>query len=1025
MLIGLALVPRLGVQLHPSVHLPQVRISYSWHSNPAIHIEREVTSRLEAAFSMLQGVREINSVSTMGRGHIDIFFKKNTNIDLARFEIAAQIRRLYPSFPQGVTYPTTTVSRAAGRQNPLLTYTITAPETSYHIGRYVESQLMPALVNIKGVDNVRFYGDSPLEYHITYHTSRLEQYGIKLGQVAQALQDYFGENYLGIAYPQTPQAGSGMLPVLLKAQSLPNWQQIPVANIQGKIIYLGDVADISLQEQLPWSYHRINGQSTLMLSIYPERGENQIRLASHLRNQLETLSMHMPEQWQMLLSYDDTEFIRNDLKRVVNRMLFSLSILLLFVLLITRNYRYVLLILLTLLANILLAISWYVLFDVEIHLYSLAGITVSFGIIIDNSIVMIEHLRHHGNRKVFLAILAATLTTIGALSVIFMLNPVQQAQLKDFAAVVLINLILSLAIAWFLIPALQPALRSRQEKPFRRTKRRVARFGALYLSLLLWLRRYRWLVLSLLILGFGIPLHLLPGKLESTHWSARFYNASLGSSFYQSRIKPKAEPYLGGAFRLFSQFVFERSYFSDPERTSLHIRGQMPDGATIHQLNESFIMMEQFLAAFHEIDQYQTRILDYNNGMITVFFKAGHDHGAFPHTLKARVIQKALAIGGAEWSVFGVGQAFSNVLSGGGASAPIILEGYNYDLLYRFAEQLRAKALENPRINTATIGGAEPWRRANRIEFFLGIDARHLALYNLNMRRVSADLSDLMMQQNLQNVYHDNLPVPLKLISDRYQQFSVWELQNLPLHIGEVSQKTSSFLQLDKRFSGNDINKYNQQYRLSFAFNFMGPHILQERVTKELTEYINAHMPLGFKARQQTWGWDKEQKKDYLLILLVIVIIYFICAILLESLLQPLAIIGLIPISFIGLFLTFYLFKLNFDQGGLAAFILLSGLAVNAGLYILNDYNNFRQKWPRANPLRLYLKAYQYKILPVLLTISSTIIGLIPFLTGKQEAFWYAFAAGTIGGLVFSMVAIILVFPVFLRLQPHTLPGDN
>jgi len=85
-------------------------------------------------------------------------------------------------------------------------------------------------------------------------------------------------------------------------------------------------------------------------------------------------------------------------------------------------------------------------------------------------------------------------------------------------------------------------------------------------------------------------------------------------------------------------------------------------------------------------------------------------------------------------------------------------------------------------------------------------------------------------------------------------------------------------------------------------------------------------------------------------------------------------------------------------------------------LYILNDFNNFRNAQPGRNRQLLYLKAFQYKITPVLLTISSTVIGLIPFVIGQREPFWFAFAAGTMGGLVFSLMGVFFFFPVFLKL---------
>ena len=150
------------------------------------------------------------------------------------------------------------------------------------------------------------------------------------------------------------------------------------------------------------------------------------------------------------------------------------------------------------------------------------------------------------------------------------------------------------------------------------------------------------------------------------------------------------------------------------------------------------------------------------------------------------------------------------------------------------------------------------------------------------------------------------------------------------------------------------------------------------------------------------------------------VIIFVICSILLESFTQPLAIISMIPISFIGVFLTFYLFDINFDQGGFASFILLSGLVVNAGLYIINDFNNLRKQYPGRDGFSLYLKAYNQKIIPVILTIISSVLGLTPFIwQGQNEVFWFAFAAGAIGGLVFSIVALWIYLPLFLRLRSN------
>src|SRR5690606_16768600 len=130
-------------------------------------------------------------------------------------------------------------------------------------------------------------------------------------------------------------------------------------------------------------------------------------------------------------------------------------------------------------------------------------------------------------------------------------------------------------------------------------------------------------------------------------------------------------------------------------------------------------------------------------------------------------------------------------------------------------------------------------------------------------------------------------------------------------------------------------------------------------------------------------------------------------------------IITLIPISFIGSFLTFYLFDINFDQGGYASFILLLGLAVSARLFIINEVNTFRNHKPNRTPVATSITMYNHRIIPLFLTIISTVVGLIPFIWGGQnEVFWFAFASGVIGGLLFSVIAIIIYLPLLLKLNP-------
>lgn len=1029
MLAGLVFSGKLAIQLHPEADLSAFSIRCAWPGASALQIEREVTSKLEATLSLIRGAESISSFSTAGRARVDVQFKKTADTEMIRFEMASQVRRLFPDLPEGVTYPEIHENHSLAGQRRLLVYSVLSHESPDVVNQYLESQIFPKITNVAGVDEVFLSGESQMEYKIIYDSEKMRRMQLSVNDISDAIQHTVQQHFAGMTQLGTdkPAGHFSRLPITMRADvpGSSGWTNIPLAKVDGRIIYLTDIAEVRVQEREPPHYYRINGQQAMLITINAESGMNRMRLATQLKSKMSHLQASMPPDWSLELTYDDTRVLRKELSRVGFRMIFSLTVLVLFVLVTSGNYKYALMILITLLANVLIAVTCYYFFNIKIHLYSLAGITVSFGMIVDNGIVMMTHLRQHGNKKVFLAILAATLTSAGSLSVIFLLSPVQQAQLSDFAAVVLINIMASLFVAWFFIPAVYSCSRTEAArslfsrrflwKAYRRQK-----------QLLLFMGRYRMLTLMTLLLIFGLPVHLLPEKLDGIHPAARIYNRTFGSSFYQETLKPVSDRLLGGSLRLFNLFVLEHSYFSTPERTVLTINARMPHGASIHQLNDAVVIIEDHLRSYDEIEQFQTRILSHDNASVTVFFKPSFDDDVFPHHLQNQIVQKALHIGGVSWNVSGAGRGFSNSPMVSTRRMGIVLEGYNYEQLYRIAVNLKEMSEKNPRISNKIITGSEMWmNQSNRMGYFVETDLLHAAIYKTDVPNVMHKLSKNNNAMHLSPIPFENIVLPVRILPDTFGELCPWSMNQTTISPGATAYQAAGTFSIKKRSLDNDIFKYNQQYRLHLYYDFTGPPLLMEKMTNQLLEEVHDTLPIGYKVYKEQWNLDGRSKNDYWLIALVIVIIFFLCAILLESLLQPLAIIALIPVSFIGLFLTFYIFKLNFDQGGLAAFIMLSGLSVNAGLYILNDYNIFRKKRPGSEPLAVYMKAFYYKFFPVFLTITSTITGLLPFLIGQREVFWFAFAAGTIGGLGFSLIALCLFFPVFLGLKQKSLSSAD
>ena len=801
---------------------------------------------------------------------------------------------------------------------------------------------------------------------------------------------------------------------------------ITVTASDGKIIRLDELVTVARMEEAPQSYYRINGLNSIYMSVTAVETANQLQLSNEVMREMEAIRLTLPPGYEVHTSYDATEYIREELNKIYFRTGLTVLILLVFVWIITLNLKYLLLIVTSLAINISVAVIFYYLFGLEMQLYSLAGITVSLNLVIDSTIVMTDHILHRRNLKAFMSVLAATLTTMGALVIIFFLDEKIRLNLQDFAAVVIINLAVSLFVALFFVPAMIDRIKlvkrqsvKRWVRSHIRIRRLTVYFTHFYQLLIRFLLRWRVAVCILLLLGFGLPVFLLPEKLEGEgKWIER-YNKTLGSSTYKEKVKPVVDKALGGSLRLFVQKVYEGSYFSRNEEVVLYANANLPNGSTLEQMNTLVKRVETYLSGFKEIKQFHASVYNARRANLQIYFKKEYQHSGFPYTLKANLIGKVSELGGGSWDVYGLqDQGFSNDVRESAGSYRIKMYGYNYDELYAWAEKLKEVLLSHRRIKEVFIKSEFSWWKDDYQEFYFNLNKERMAQEGINAQHLFSAIQPIF-GKNMQvgSVVTESGTESIRLSSRQSHDYDVWAMQFFPYGVdGGKHYKLSELATVEKGQMPQQIAKENQQYRLCLQYEYIGSYEQGNKIQKRDLEEFNKLLPMGYTAESdsQSWSWGKKDNKQYLLLLVVIAIIFFTTSILFNSLKQPLAIIFVIPVSYIGVFLTFYWFRLNFDQGGFASFVLLCGITVNASIYILNEYNSIRSRFPRLSMLRAYTKAWNAKILPIFLTVVSTILGFIPFMVGTdKEAFWFPLAAGTIGGLVMSIIGIFFFLPVF------------
>lgn len=1013
--VGISVMPLLNVQYVPSSSVNKITVSYIWPgASPAI-IENDVTSLLEGVLSSVSSNTGVSSLSGNGHGNVEISFRKGTDMEAARFEVATCIRNIYPSFPKGVSYPNISAGTSGIEEKMALLYEIKGDLPTLDIYNYLSEHVTGRLSEVEGTGKVQLSGAVPFEWAIRLDSDKASVYGITPEMVASVFNSYFSETILGMTM-----TGNGKMSVKLANKvSDDGFGAIPVSKAGDRIIYLRDIADIVHRESQPSSYYRINGLNTISLSVNAEPNTNIIDVAHRVHAVMNDLSKDFPDTLEATLSYDASEYISKELDKIYFRTALCLLILMAFVFVVSRSWRYVAIISATLAVNIFIAVAMYFFLGLDIHIYTLAGITVSLGIIIDSSIVMTDHYGYYRNRAAFPSLLGAVATTIAALGVIFLLPESSRVNLSDFAAVISVNLCVSLVTAYLFVPSLMdrfPVGRP-SGKGRKRRLRRIVRLNRLYERYIIFGVRHKWLLVLLLIAAFGIPTFMLPGIIvkplgELSRWE-EIYNKFITWTPYASN-RDVIDKVMGSSFGLFSRSVNRSNYFREPGRQVLTISGKMPEGCTVAQMNEVMGSMESFLSGFDEIESFVTEIRDPQNGFITVYFKPEYEKSVFPSWLKSQAASMAVHFGGATWVVSGIDDlSFSNDYNTDFKSNKLDLYGYNCDDLIRYSKEIIDYMSGFSNVMEPELVSGFGFGSSSRDEYNMSFDGKALAVAGTSPYSYYSVLASKLYNTDVGSMIYDGSLTDVVLESSDSDSFDLWYINNVPVRVDSVKVKLSGAGNVRMESTGLDIFKKDQSYLFRIAFNYSGRVPEYIKFSEMLQSHVNSNiLPMGFKLEDKAFSdFDKLKDNQLKVILLIAVIIYVMCSMIFNSLRLPIAIMSLIPVSFIGVFLTFGIGKFPFDQGGFAAFVMLSGTVVNACIYIINAMGQDKRKY---SPVKRYLRAFNHKINAIILTVVSTVLGLVPFLfDGPSEVFWFAFAIATIGGMFFSLIALVFYLPVF------------
>jgi hydrophobic/amphiphilic exporter-1 (mainly G- bacteria), HAE1 family len=1028
-LLGVAAWTNLPLELLPDASFPRLSVTLQWLGASPETVEARATAPMEAAIQRIPGVERITSTTREGEASIQVEFHRDVDMDFVRLELTERIGGLEDELPDGLRPPVVTPyvpqEFETEASQPFLHYSFTGPLVLEALRLHLEDEVIPALLRIEGVQEVVVEGGRQRLLEVELDPDAVESLGLQPGSVVAALSELDLVREAGAI-----RSGDAEWAVTIRTRPA-DLRELRESLLPGEWatpIRVDDVAVVRDTFEEPSSYFRINGSPAVSFQVVNARGTNVVRLADRVKERIDAMEGRHPAGSEMVLNLDQSERIRTQLWDLRNRAAVAAVVIFFVLFAFLRSVRSAAIVFATIAFSILIALNLVYFSGLSLNLLTLMGLALGFGLIVDNSIVVLENIyrrwqggeapavaAEEGAREVVLPILASTATTC----IVFLPFLYLQGELRIYylplAVVVGLTLLASIFVAFTFIPALAARILPGQlhdHSPVGDASS-VAGQGA-------WER--------------GAPTHgaTAPGgrgarstvRRLPTYDGARpplyvrFYAGLLEGTLRAPWVTVLvAGACFAGGWWLFTNHVTTQAVWgggAGAQRSYIQVGVTLPRGADLDRVDHFLREFEDRVGRMPEVDHFMSRVQG-TSGSLMVYFPEELEFTAVPLIIEEQLRAFALGFSGVTIRVLGMGPAFG---TGGGGTAPnyrITLLGYNYERLAEIAEDLGARLERNARIEEVDTNATAGFTRDQASEFVARIDREAVERHQVTVAEVAGLLNAslrggeragfLMMGEEAVR-YEVKLAGFLEADVQSLSERIVTTSRGAQLPLGDL-------IRVEERRVLTTIRREDQQYERTVAYEFRGPRQLGDLVRDEAL--ATTVLPPGYAIEERTpWRISSQEEEQMLLVLLVAIgLVFMVTAALFESIRQPAVVLLAVPMALIGVFLIFFYTGASFTREARIGIIMMGGIVVNNAILLVDQVNRTRARGglPLVDAI---VRGTLDRVRPILMTTATTVLGLLPlvlFTRAADATIWNALTYALIGGLLSSTLFVLVTTP--------------
>jgi len=1007
-LLGYVSYQQLEVELYPNAQLPTliVQVSSVLDVDPS-YIENQAIIPVEGAVGTLEDVEKIESTITSRYGIVMIYYTQNADLKYSYLKLQEKVNILSQTLPEEFMINIIRIDLEQ-LNTQFMDLQVRGSGGVDRIRNIADKDIKPELENIDGIAGVEVFGGRESSIEIRLDEEACKANGITMNRIRSLIASNSNDKvFAGRVYE-----GEKRFFVNISAEysDVSDIGDI-IVNPQGPVL-LKDVAEIFFGVKEEESYSRVNGLDAVTINLVYDNQANIIDLSHHTIEVINDLNKKLAASGvEVIIQNNNAEVMEKNIDQIINLAMVGglLAVIILWFFL--RNMRLVFIIAFSIPVSVFTAFNFFYAAGITINSLTLIGMALAIGMLIDNSVVVLENIYRlagsglstdesvrKGTREVYRAVIAATLTTIIVfLPFVFSDNFLVKIIGKNIGVSIISTLLVSLAVALLLIPMATHYLLTWSKKSKSQIFKRLSIHDRLIQYYLLILkasmRRPASTIIGTLVVFFAallISLGLSINTLEEIETA----------SFPVNIIMPA-----GSTLEKTDALVTELEKRLDNllEKGDIISKIEEDQASLTVQLKEDWDKESDRKLAEIKNDIYE-RVHDFGDAEITMDeIASGGGMG-----------------GGGGTGGVNPGEEFTRMLGIGTQSESIIVKGQDFSKMRDLADDMEYYLESMNTIRSVNVNIQD-----NTPEVQLNFNTELMSRNNISLNNVALELASFQPEYSSGVKFkQDNEEYDIIIKYDR-EEDQEEEYKNIDdLKQLQISGADGNIVEMEEiagivfSYGMGNIHRENQEKSITVTYRFNdeinSSKTLLEGAREEIDNLIaGMNIPSGIAIEVIH---EEDQLKDfYYLIGIAFLLIFMILAAVFESLSMPIVLMLSIPLAALGSLITLILTGNSLlNANTLMGFLILLGVVVNNGI-ILVDYSNILRKrgYRRSRAL---MTAGLARVRPILITAITTIVALMPLAMGKSEytsIIGASFAITVIGGLALSTMLTLVFIPTF------------